>query len=168
LDAVSLDNKKESLYVHFTQHDTLMCVFFSSRGNPGAHVLILQRRGGPEATDECLQLAANLAVFYSDSRSERKALVTLAQPKHVVKPRGAPLGAVKLREEWKVLTGFPDDVPEELKQAREESGQLEEYRREDKAKHRKRTRTRQRQEDKRKTKAKRDRNRDNPPDEDPY
>jgi hypothetical protein len=37
-----------------------------------------------------------------------------------------------------VLAGFPDNVPRELKEAREESGQLEEYRAANKAKHRKR------------------------------
>jgi hypothetical protein len=37
------------------------------------------------------------------------------------------------------LVGRPDQVPEELKVAREESGQLDGYRSMDKAKHRRRT-----------------------------
>jgi len=116
-------------------------VWMHARGCPGAHVVIEQRRGsGVEVTPQCLQLAANLAVFYSDARSERRSEVTVAKPKHIQKPRNAPLGAVKLRKEDRVLVGIPDNVPEELKQAREESGQLEEYRASDKAKHRKRTR----------------------------
>lgn len=89
--------------------------------------------------NECLQFAANLAIFYSDARSERKAPVTLAESKHILKPRNAPLGAVKLRQEMKVLIGFPDDVPSELKDARQESGLTDEYRAVDKAKHRRRT-----------------------------
>jgi hypothetical protein len=114
-------------------------IWMHSRGCPGAHVLIQQRRGSVMATDECIQFAADLACFYSDFRAERSASVTAAKPKHLQKPRGAPLGAVKLREEWNVYTGYPDAVPDELKQAREESGQSEEYRSSDKAKHRKQT-----------------------------
>jgi predicted ribosome quality control (RQC) complex YloA/Tae2 family protein len=114
-------------------------IWMHSRGCPGAHVLIQNRRGSPEPTDACWQFAANLAVFYSDNRSERKGEVTAAEAKHLLKPRGAPLGALKLREELKVLVGRPDDVPESLKLARDESGQTDEYRSSDKAKHRRHT-----------------------------
>jgi predicted ribosome quality control (RQC) complex YloA/Tae2 family protein len=37
-----------------------------ARGTPGAHVLILQRSPQIVASDDCWQLAANLAAFYSD------------------------------------------------------------------------------------------------------
>lgn len=111
----------------------------SARGCPGAHVVIQQRRGSPPVTDECLQFAADLAVFYSDGRSEKSFDVTTTEPKHLLKPRGAPLGAVKLRQESGTLVGRPDNVPEECKEARDASGQEAEYRFQDKAKHRKRT-----------------------------
>jgi hypothetical protein len=114
-------------------------VWLHARGTPGAHVLIPQRRGSPPATPECLQLAANIAVFYSDARSERRADVTVASPKHILKPRNAPMGAVQLRQEDRVVVGFPADVPQELRLARDESGQSEEYRARDKNKNRKRT-----------------------------
>lgn len=114
-------------------------IWMHSRGCPGAHVIIQNRRGSPTPTPECIQFAANLAIFYSDFRSETKAMVTAAEPKHLQKPRGAPLGAIKVREEWKTFVGFPDQVPDELKIAREESGQSDEYRSIDKAKHRRRT-----------------------------
>mmetsp|Transcript_11470 Transcript_11470/g.29016 ORF Transcript_11470/g.29016 Transcript_11470/m.29016 type:complete len:479 (+) Transcript_11470:109-1545(+) len=114
-------------------------IWMHSRGCPGAHVIIQNRRGSPPPTDACLQFGADLAIFYSDLRNENKAEVTAAEPKHIQKPRGAPLGAVKLREEWKTFVGFPDQVPEELKEAREESGQTDEYHMFDKAKHRRRT-----------------------------
>jgi hypothetical protein len=136
-------------------------IWMHSRGCPGAHVLIQQRRGSVMATDECIQFAADLACFYSDFRAERSASVTAAKPKHLQKPRGAPLGAVKLREEWNVYTGYPDAVPDELKQAREESGQSEEYRSSDKAKHRKQTKqaaSQQATKQKAKTRAKRSAN----------
>lgn len=115
-------------------------VWMHSRGCPGAHVVIQNRRGGPTPTEACLQFAADLAIFYSDLRTEAKAEVTAAEPKHLLKPRGAPLGAIKVREEWKTFVGRPDQVPEELKVARDKSGQSDEYRQEDKAKHRRRTR----------------------------
>lgn len=114
-------------------------IWMHSRGCPGAHVIIQNRRGSPTVTDECLQFGADLAIFYSDLRNENKAEVTAAEPKHIQKPRGAPLGAVKLREEWKTFVGRPDQVPDELKEAREESGQTDEYHMFDKAKHRRRT-----------------------------
>eukprot|EP00531_Pseudo-nitzschia_arenysensis_P004086 CAMPEP_0116146452 /NCGR_PEP_ID=MMETSP0329-20121206/17172_1 /TAXON_ID=697910 /ORGANISM="Pseudo-nitzschia arenysensis, Strain B593" /LENGTH=488 /DNA_ID=CAMNT_0003642201 /DNA_START=61 /DNA_END=1527 /DNA_ORIENTATION=+ len=114
-------------------------IWMHSRGCPGAHVIIQNRRGSPKPTDECLQFGADLAIFYSDLRNENKAAVTAAEPKHIQKPRGAPLGAVKLREEWKTFVGFPDQVPDFLKEAREESGQTDEYHMFDKAKHRRRT-----------------------------
>ena len=118
----------------------------SARGCPGAHVLIQQRRGSPPVTDECIQYAADLAVFYSDARAERSFDVTSAEPKHLLKPRGAPLGAVKTREENKVYTGYPSQVDEELVLAREESGQIDTYRFNDKAKHRRRTKETAKQE----------------------
>lgn len=113
--------------------------FRSARGCPGAHVLIQQRRGSPPVTDACLQFAADLAIFYSDARSEKTFDVTTTEPKHLLKPRSAPLGAVKLRQESSTLVGRPEHVPEECKQARDASGQDAEYRFQDKAKHRRRT-----------------------------
>ena len=72
--------------------------------------------------DEDLQFAADLAAFYSDARTERRAPITTAEPKHITKPRGAPLGAVSLRQEGKTLIGNPEDVSDDLKEARERSG----------------------------------------------
>ena len=114
-------------------------VWMHSRGCPGAHVVVFHRRGGPVPTDACLQFAADVAIFYSDLRNESKAPVSLAEPKHLQKPRNAPLGAIKVREEKGTLFGRPDRVPDYLKDAREASGQSDEYRNLDKAKHRQRT-----------------------------
>ena len=112
-------------------------IWMHARDLPGAHVLVVQRRGGCYATDECFQLAADLAAFYSDGRSERKVAVSAAEPKHIQKPRGAPLGAVKVREELRVYSGRPEAVPEEFKEARAISGLSNEYRIKDKSKLRK-------------------------------
>ena len=97
-------------------------IWMHARGCPGAHVLLCVRRGSPEVIDEDLQFAANLAAFYSDARTERQAAITTAEPKHITKPRGAPLGAVSLRQEGKTILGRPDDVSDDLKDARERSG----------------------------------------------
>lgn len=97
-------------------------IWMHSRGVPGAHCLLCYRRGSPEVTDDDLQFVADLAAFYSDARTENKAEITTASPRHIKKPRGAPLGAVTLREEGKSLFGRPGDVADDLKQAREESG----------------------------------------------
>lgn len=97
-------------------------IWMHSRGCPGAHVLLCVRRGSPEVKDEDLQFAADLAAFYSDARTERKAPITTADAKHITKPRGAPMGAVSVREEGKTLAGRPGYVSDDLKEAREKSG----------------------------------------------
>ena len=87
-------------------------VWMHARGCPGAHVLLKVQKGGPRPTDADLQFAADLAAFYSDARTERRAAVTTAEPRHIQKPRGAPPGAIKLRKEGRTLMGRPEDVPE--------------------------------------------------------
>jgi len=89
-------------------------VWLHARGCPGAHVVVKNRQG--RSIDELpntLQLAANLALFYSNHRGENKAAVSLAEPKHVLKPQRAPLGTVKLRQELAVVMGCPFEVPQE-------------------------------------------------------
>ena len=105
-------------------------VWLHARGSPGAHVVVKSVRGVPPYDERAggdntlwhgaLQLAANLAAFYSEMRTESKADVTLALPKHVIKPPNAPLGAVKLREELGSYLGNAFNVPEECKRQREE------------------------------------------------
>ena len=105
-------------------------LWLHARGVPGAHVLICSTHNAridindPKhpITEECLQYAANLAAFYSESRREVKTFITVAQPKHIVKPRNAPPGAVKLRQELRTIIGNPFDVPDELKEKRGDEG----------------------------------------------
>ena len=99
-------------------------LWLHARGCPGAHVVIKKSRGDPDITPDCLQFAANLAAFYSEARTERKAVITVAEPKHIQKPRGAPLGAVKLRQELQSIIGNPMEVPEDCKLKREQNGAL--------------------------------------------
>lgn len=87
-------------------------IWLHARGCPGAHVIV--KNGLGRSIDDLpstLQLAANLAIFYSNHRNENKAAVSLAEPKHVLKPKGAPLGTVKLRQELAVILGCPFEVP---------------------------------------------------------
>jgi len=99
-------------------------VWFHVRGCPGAHVLLQMSKlkGRPPPEDECLQMAADLAAFYSEAREERKALVTYTSPRHITKPKGAPLGAVKLREEDGTIVARPTDselIPPEIFELRD-------------------------------------------------
>ena len=75
-------------------------VWFHVRDAPGAHVVLRmsQLPEGSVAHDDCMQMAANLAAFYSERCDEHKALVAYTSPRHITKPNGAPLGAVRLRE----------------------------------------------------------------------
>jgi hypothetical protein len=120
--------------------------YASSRGCPGAHVLIQQARGCTVASEPDLQFAANLAILYSDARSEVRFDVTTAQPKHLLKPQRAGPGAVKLRQEESVLTGYPQNVVGLAAAAGDDESSSSssslsdaEYRFQDKGKHRKQT-----------------------------
>jgi predicted ribosome quality control (RQC) complex YloA/Tae2 family protein len=98
-----------------------------ARNAPGAHVLLQLSRAPryySEPEPDCLQMAADLAAFYSDLRNEARADVTYTSPKHVTKPPRAPPGAVRLREELGTHVGRPDQVPDECKEKRGESGQV--------------------------------------------
>lgn len=98
-----------------------------ARNSPGAHVLLQLSRAPryySEPEPACLQMAADLAAFYSDLRNELRADVTYTSPKHVSKPPCAPPGAVTLRKELGTAVGRPDEVPDECKAARWESGQV--------------------------------------------
>ena len=112
-------------------------IWMHARGAAGAHVLLLQRRGSPTAQEDDVQLAMDVAAFYSDARTEQKVPVTITSPKHITKPKRAPLGAVLLRQELRTGIGNPDNVPEHLKEQRAKSGRSDEYRQQDKGKLRK-------------------------------
>ncbi|KAL4552242.1 hypothetical protein Ndes2526B_g06467 [Nannochloris sp. 'desiccata'] len=80
-------------------------VWMHARGVPGAHVL-LRVPPGKEAADGDLQYTADLAAFFSRARSEGKLDVTVANPAHITKPKGAKPGQVLVKQE-KVLIGMP-------------------------------------------------------------
>ena len=59
-----------------------------------------------DVSQEDLQFAADLAAYFSKARQDGKVSVILADPKHISKPRGAPLGLVSISKE-KTLVGRP-------------------------------------------------------------
>ena len=87
-------------------------VWMHVRDAPGAHVLLRYSElpRGTERRDECMQRAADLAAYYSELRDERRARVAYTSPRHVSKPKGAPLGAVRLAKEDGTVLGVPDDA----------------------------------------------------------
>lgn len=60
-------------------------VWMHARGVPGAH-LLLRVPAGQTAADEDVQFAADLAAYFSKSRTEGKAEVTVANPADISKP----------------------------------------------------------------------------------
>ena len=89
--------------------------WFHARGVPGAHVLL---RRGPHAkgsrhdeqpSQRDLQAAADVAAFLSKARGHGRAFpVSVASPKYLRRPKGAPPGAVViLQGHEEVLDGDP-------------------------------------------------------------
>ena len=100
------------------ENDYLSCVlakdddyWLHARGHAGAHVLLqLSKLQRTEQIlhDDDLQFAADAAAYYSDAKAESKVTVTVALPKHVLKPPRASPGAVTLRKEYATLIANPD------------------------------------------------------------
>ena len=72
---------------------------------PGSHVL-LRLDAGEVPSDEALQLAADLAAFYSRGRQSDQVPVVYTEPRHVYKPKGALPGMVIYKKE-RILWGKP-------------------------------------------------------------
>lgn len=100
------ENEQLSLKISQTKPALAQDVWMHVRGSPGAHVLLaLSRVQGHTASrsdlqpppDECMQMAADLAAFYSEMRDENKVVVTFTSPKHITKPKGAYVLSPPLR-----------------------------------------------------------------------
>ncbi|PSC69693.1 Fibronectin-binding A domain [Micractinium conductrix] len=81
-------------------------VWMHARGVPGAH-LVMRVPAGQSAEDGDLSFAADLAAWFSKSRTQGKCDVTVCDPRHISKPNGAKPGQVMVRKE-RVLVGRPD------------------------------------------------------------
>ncbi len=72
-------------------------IWLHARGVPGAHVII--KTNGRAPAPAVLQRAAELAAYYSKSRSEGRALVDVTERRYVRKIKGGKPGMVTIRNE---------------------------------------------------------------------
>ena len=72
--------------------------WFHVRGMPGGHV-VLRVEGDREPDRATLERAAGLAAYHSKARAGGVVAVSMAEGRHVSKPRGAKPGLVELRKE---------------------------------------------------------------------
>lgn len=79
-----------------------------ARGVPGAHVVI--RNAGRPVDEATLQMAAQLAAYYSKARGERSAAVMAAERRFVQRIAGGHPGQVSVRNEGTVFV--PAELPE--------------------------------------------------------
>jgi predicted ribosome quality control (RQC) complex YloA/Tae2 family protein len=81
-------------------------------GYSGSHVVV----SNPDELDELprpvLERAAELAAWHSKARGTGKVEVHVCRVADVSKPRGAPVGTVRLRR-WTSLRVYPRDQPPE-------------------------------------------------------
>ena len=82
-------------------------LWMHARGVPGSH-LIIRVPAGQAPSDEDVQYAANLSVFYSKARSSPRWDVTTCSAADLRKPKGAKPGQIMVLKE-RVVTGEPDD-----------------------------------------------------------
>jgi predicted ribosome quality control (RQC) complex YloA/Tae2 family protein len=80
-------------------------LWFHTQQIPGSH-LLLRLAAGSQPSDADLQLAADLATYFSQARESELAPIVYTQPKHLYRPKGAKLGMVIYQQET-VLWGKP-------------------------------------------------------------
>ena len=80
------------------------------RGLPGAHVVIRRRGGIPD--DEVVEVAAQLAAYYSKARGEQGVAVMVTQPRFVSRAAGGRTGQVHVRNDRTVVVAglMPESV----------------------------------------------------------
>lgn len=84
-------------------------LWFHAQEIPGSHV-VPKVPAGERAEAEAVQLAANLAAYYSRARHSAHVPVIYTERRHVRKLRGARPGLVTFRDE-KVIWAAPDQLP---------------------------------------------------------
>ena len=85
-------------------------LWFHARGVPGAHVL-LRYDPGTEIKDEHIQIAADIASFFSKNRNNNKVEVSMISPKYLKKVAKGPPGLVQFtrNDMEEVVLGRPFD-----------------------------------------------------------
>lgn len=86
--------------------------FLHVRGRAGSHVILVVGDGEP--TDADVLDAATLAAHFSPARGESIVEVTIAERRHVHKPKGAPSGSVRVEREKTIALRVEPDRLERL------------------------------------------------------
>mmetsp|Transcript_33682 Transcript_33682/g.68770 ORF Transcript_33682/g.68770 Transcript_33682/m.68770 type:complete len:352 (-) Transcript_33682:189-1244(-) len=85
-------------------------LWFQVTDYAGSRVLLrtsLQR--GLKGSKKCIQMAANIAAYYSQSRFESNVDVMYTDSKHVAK-RGSKVGRMRLKKSLGTMVGYPHEV----------------------------------------------------------
>ena len=82
--------------------------WFHVRGMPGGHV-VLRVSDEREPDRATLERAAGIAAYHSKARAGGVVAVSMAEGRHVSKPRGAKPGLVELRKELVLKVRPPSD-----------------------------------------------------------
>lgn len=82
--------------------------WFHVRGMPGGHV-VLRVPDEREPDRATLERAAGIAAYHSKARAGGVVPVSMAEGRHVSKPRGAKAGLVELRKELVLKVRPPSD-----------------------------------------------------------
>ena len=80
-------------------------VWLHARGIPGSHVII--KTGGREVPDKTLEMAADLAAYYSKGQTNSKVEVIYAAQKYVRKVKGPHPGLVTYSQEFGSINARP-------------------------------------------------------------
>jgi predicted ribosome quality control (RQC) complex YloA/Tae2 family protein len=100
---VGRNNRQNDILTFRTASD--YDLWFHTQEIPGSHVLLRLNPGdAPETAD--LELAADLAAYYSRARHSEQVPVIYTEPKHVYKPKGAKPGMTIYKHE-RVVWGQP-------------------------------------------------------------
>ena len=83
--------------------------WFHVRGMPGGHV-VLRVPNDREPDRATLERAAGIAAFHSKARAGGVVAVSMAEGRHVSKPRGAKPGLVELRKETVLKVRPPSEA----------------------------------------------------------
>ncbi len=106
---VGRNNKENDRLIRRSARDD---IFFHVRGCAGSHT-VLKRSGKPDSPSKrALREAANVAAFWSKARNAKTVPVDYTEVKFVQKPRGAPPGLVRIRNEKTLFV-----EPREIKKA---------------------------------------------------
>lgn len=82
--------------------------WFHVRGMPGGHV-VLRVPADREPDRATVERAASIAAYHSKARAGGVVAVSMAEGRHVSKPRGAKPGLVELRKETVLKVRPPSD-----------------------------------------------------------